>query len=221
MVDQQEFHHPFAGLLDHRRIGEHFGRLAIGAGPQILDAHGAGRGRLGRPALHLNQTHAAIAGHRQALMITEARNFGASGLSGLQQRVIVRNFDELAVDLDICHQPYSAAIDGTAPSLVDEYVYWSIRSSMTWRKLRIRPWIGQAAASPSAQMVWPSICLVTSNSMSISRFWAGPSTMRSMTRIIQPVPSRHGVHRPQLSCLKKAEMRQMALMISVDLSITI
>ena len=28
-----------------------------------------------------------------------------------------------------------------------------------------------------------------------------PSTMRSITRHIQPVPSRHGVHWPQLSCL--------------------
>ena len=43
---------------------------------------------------------------------------------------------------------------------------------------RIRPWIGQAAASPSAQIVWPSICLVTSSSMSISRFCARPSAMR-------------------------------------------
>ena len=30
------------------------------------------------------------------------------------------------------------------------------------RKCAIRPWIGHAAASPSAQMVWPSTCLVTS-----------------------------------------------------------
>ena len=30
---------------------------------------------------------------------------------------------------------------------------------------------------------------------------ASPLTRRSMTRIIQPVPSRQGVHWPQLSCL--------------------
>ena len=30
---------------------------------------------------------------------------------------------------------------------------------------------------------------------------ASPFTRRSITRIIQPVPSRHGVHWPQLSCL--------------------
>jgi hypothetical protein len=42
---------------------------------------------------------------------------------------------------------------------------------------------------------------VTSSSMSISDISASPVTMRSMTRHIQPVPSRHGVHWPQLSCL--------------------
>src|SRR3546814_3472561 len=43
-----------------------------------------------------------------------------------------------------------------------------MRRSISGRKCLIRPWIGHAAASPSAQMVWPSTCLVTSNSVSIS-----------------------------------------------------
>ena len=50
-------------------------------------------------------------------------------------------------------------------------------------------------------MVWPSIWVVTSISMSISRLWARPSAMRVSTRHIQPMPSRQGVHWPQLSCL--------------------
>ena len=50
-------------------------------------------------------------------------------------------------------------------------------------------------------MVWPSIWVVTSRSMSISFISADPAAMRSITRHIQPVPSRHGVHWPQLSCL--------------------
>ena len=53
----------------------------------------------------------------------------------------------------VSHPPYSAAIEGTAPSEVDDQVYWSMRASMTSRKLRIRPCTGQAAASPRAQMV--------------------------------------------------------------------
>ena len=50
-------------------------------------------------------------------------------------------------------------------------------------------------------MVWPSIWRVTCSSTSISATSARPSTMRSITRFTQPMPSRHGVHWPQLSCL--------------------
>ena len=46
-------------------------------------------------------------------------------------------------------------------------------------------------------------------------------TRRSITRIIQPVPSRQGVHWPQLSCLKNFDSRHTALITSVDWSITI
>ena len=42
---------------------------------------------------------------------------------------------------------------------------------------------------------------VTSSSMSISSSVGSPSTMRAIIRHSQPVPSRHGVHWPQLSCL--------------------
>ena len=59
---------------------------------------------------------------------------------------------------------------------------------------RGRPCTGQAAPSPKAQMVWPSICVVTSISISISRLCARPSAMRMSTRHIQPMPSRQGVH---------------------------
>src|SRR6185437_10263931 len=97
------------------------------------------------------------------------------------------------------HRPYSAAM--RTGSLCGLAEYWSMRRSISGRKCAISPWIGQAAASPSAQIVWPSTSLVTSSSMSISRFCARPSAMRVITRHIQPVPSRHGVHWPQLSCL--------------------
>ena len=54
VVDEQELHHPFARLLDHRRIG--LDRLAV-RGRQR-----AARLRLGRSRRHLDQAHAAIAG---------------------------------------------------------------------------------------------------------------------------------------------------------------
>ena len=68
--------------------------------------------------------------------------------------------------------PYSAAT-GT-DGAIGLAACAAMRFSISGRKWRIRPWIGQAAASPSAQMVWPSISLLTSCSRSISRFSASP-----------------------------------------------
>src|SRR5262249_4358635 len=103
----------------------------------------------------------------------------------------------------LLHGHYSAAC-GTgsrAPRLSALREYSSMRRSISGRKCLSKPCTGHAAPSPKAQMVWPSICCVTCMSMSISRFCARPSAMRGSTRHIQPMPSRHGVHWPQLSCL--------------------
>ena len=96
-----------------------------------------------------------------------------------------------------------------------------MRSSITGRKWRIRPWIGQAAASPSAQIVWPSTWRVTCSSVSISSGSARPS--------------HHAVHHPHHPAGALAARRALAaafvlvelataarsrLMMSVDLSIT-
>ena len=56
---------------------------------------------------------------------------------------------------DFTHTHYSAASRAACSWL-------AIRRSSSGRKCLMRPWIGQAAASPKAQMVWPSTCLVTS-----------------------------------------------------------
>src|SRR6185436_489926 len=68
--------------------------------------------------------------------------------------------------------------------------------SNSWRKCLMKLCTGHAAASPSAQIVWPSILFATSTSMSMSAFEPLPSVMRVSTRCSQPVPSRHGVHCP-------------------------
>ena len=98
----------------------------------------------------------------------------------------------------------SVAVTGATAGVVSAAVSGNLasgRRSSSGRKWRMRPWIGHAAASPRAQMVWPSTCLVTCCSMSISSIAASPSRRRSIMRHIQPVPSRQGVHWPQLSCL--------------------
>ena len=107
MVDQQKLEHALARLAHHRRIGLDHRRLAVGAGAQVLDRHRAGGGRLGRPALNLDQAHAAIAGDRQALVEAEARHFGARRLARLQQRVFRRNVELFAVDDDLAHAAFS------------------------------------------------------------------------------------------------------------------
>src|SRR5690606_35585901 len=104
VVDEQELHHPFAGLLHHRRVSEDFRQFAVRAGANITHAHGAGRGRLWRAALHLDQTHAAVAGNRQTLVETETRNLGPGFLARLQQREMIRNLDFLTVNLQLCHR---------------------------------------------------------------------------------------------------------------------
>src|SRR5690606_2078374 len=172
-----------ARLLDHRADG--LDHLPFGGRQR------ARRLRLRRAGGDLDETHAAIAGDRQAFMVAEARNFLPRHLARLQNGRALRNVEFYAIYGNFRH--YSAA--SNAPP------FSRMRRSISGRKWRIRPWIGHAAASPSAQMVWPSTCLVTSNSVSISLMSASPVRSRSITRHIQPVPSRHGVHWPQLSCL--------------------
>lgn len=60
-----------------------------------------------------------------------------------------------------------------------------------------------AVSISSAQAVksGSSFTHVNSSNMSISLSWARPSTILSIMFIIHVVPSRHGVHCPQLSCL--------------------
>src|SRR5690606_35398147 len=76
---------------------------------------------------------------------------------------------------------------------------FTIAYSNSCQKWRRKPCTGQAAASPKAQMVWPSICPAAVRSMCRSSSVASRLAMRVSMRYIQPVPSRHGVHWPQLS----------------------
>ena len=112
VVDQQELHHAFARLAHHRRPGVDLGRLALGARPAVAHAPGARRDRLGR-ALELNQAHAAIAGDREPLVEAEARDLGTGGLAGLQQRVLRRDVDLLAVDDELGHGHSAATRTGS------------------------------------------------------------------------------------------------------------
>ncbi|MNY58474.1 hypothetical protein D3C86_1948140 [compost metagenome] len=102
MVDEQELHHPFAGLLHHRRVGEDL--LTFGG------RQGARSLRLRRSRLHLDQAHPAVAGDGQALMVAETRDLVPGALGDLKHGHAGFELGFNAVDLGDRHYDYSAAI---------------------------------------------------------------------------------------------------------------
>ena len=76
-------------------------------------------------------------------------------------------------------------------------VFGLMRASNSARNLVRKPSIGQAAASPSAQMVLPPMPLAMLARSSTSPASPSPRASRLQTRDSQPEPSRHGVHWPQ------------------------
>ena len=101
VIDEQEFHHAFAGFLHHGRFGENDRRLAVRAGAQIPNRDGAGSRRLRRATFDLDKAHPAIAGDRQPLVKAKARNLRPCLLAGLEQRIFRRD-----VDFDIVHDEF-------------------------------------------------------------------------------------------------------------------
>ena len=83
-------------LLNRRRVGAN--NHAFG------HRHGAGGDRFGRP-LHLDQTHAAIAGDGEAFMEAEMGNFNPELLASLQDGQSRFHLDLLAIDGELRHGP--------------------------------------------------------------------------------------------------------------------
>ena len=209
MVDQQEFHHAAARLAHHRAVGVH--HHAVG------DRIGAGGDRLRRRLLDLDQAHAAIAGDRQALVVAEARNFDAGRLAGLQHgraggtSTSMPSMVTLAIRIPgwansvgeaawpySATRPsrYSAVAAGRACAIGGDALFHH-RPEMPDQALD-RPGRGVAQRADRVALDLPRHLLQRVDFVDGS---ARPSTMRFITRIIQPVPSRHGVHWPQLSCM--------------------
>ena len=149
MVDEQELHHAFAGLLDHRRVGEHLRDFAVRAGAEVAHAHGAGRLRLRRPALHLDQAHAAVAGDRQPLVEAEARHFRARLLRRLKQRVVVGYLYLFPVDLQLSHSTFFP-IRRNAPAAKAS----PAADATSQRRNRCRRWRANARAAPYLPRHW-------------------------------------------------------------------
>ena len=151
MVDQQELHHALARLLHHRRGGEDLHacrRPAARSSPAAwADLASPRPGTCGSCRRSTGARGSRSAGSRRPPARRPAGSVMPAGTSISTPSI---------VSLGIaCSLPYSAASFSVRARM---------RRSISGRKWRIRPWIGQAAASPSAQIVWPSTCLVTSSS---------------------------------------------------------
>jgi hypothetical protein len=107
MIDEQELHHALARLLDEFGGRDDF--------LIVRRRQCAGSLGLGRPRLHLDQAHPAIAGDGQPLMVAEARNLLARKLARLQHGRALRNLDLDAVDFDLGHA--SAHRAGCGPAV--------------------------------------------------------------------------------------------------------
>ena len=101
MVDEQELHGPLLGLDRPGRTG-----LDLHAGP---DRGGTGRHRFGEGAtalLRLHQTHAAISGDGELLVIAETRDRDALTVGDRDDHLARCRFTDATVDLDgelFCH----------------------------------------------------------------------------------------------------------------------
>ena len=94
MVDEEEFEHAAAGVLDLIGLGAHHHAL--------LDLGGAGEQELGA-ALHLDQTHAAAAGDGQGRVIAVMGDLDAMGESGFEDGGSRLDGDLLVVYLESGH----------------------------------------------------------------------------------------------------------------------
>src|SRR5690606_7588039 len=160
----------------------------------------------------LDQAHAAVGRDRQLVVVAEARDRDPGPVRGLDDHRSLGRGELDAVDEDGDVVGREVRIDGLGAHATSAFgttvpLRWSStrnrpltilysNSSQKWRR---KPCTGQAAASPKAQMVWPSIWPAAARSMCRSSTVARPSTTRVTMRHIHPVPSRHGVHWPQLS----------------------
>src|SRR5207253_588119 len=195
VVDQEELEHAFlvfvhlvGGGLDHHAFS---------------DVDGAGRLQL-RHLLDLDQAHPADRDRRHLGMRAEDRDVDADRLGGVEDQGALRHRDRLAVDRERDLVGLHGGHYATASCTVflkgqpfSEMCSWnsSRKCLMTLRG-------NQVEASPRGQKERPSMLYPMSSSRSTSPGFASPASKRSKIFAIQKVPSRQGVHLPQLSWWK-------------------
>ena len=154
MIDQQEFHDRLLGLDSLVALGAHDHALR--------HWRGTGRHGLGR-FFDVYQTHAAVGGNGQLLVIAEMRNVSTSFFSRMHHHAAFGHFHLLSVKFDFNHM---FSRDQAEVGAFCEAAF--IFASNSGRKCLIMARTGMAAASPRAQIVRPMMLTDTSSSRSMS-----------------------------------------------------
>ena len=153
VVDKQEFHHPVARLFYHWRVGEHFHFIGRRQRTRRL--------RLRRPRLHFHQTHAAVAGDFQPIMVTKPWNLHPRAITHLDDGFTRVEFNFVSVDFKAGHGYFlsvvaevGAAVEdvalveaaGAADGALQEY--FSSSASIT-------AWAAGTLLAFAAALLWP------------------------------------------------------------------
>ncbi len=142
MIDQQEFHRRLLRRHRPRRTGEDL--------HAFRDRRRAGRHRL-RRLLHFDQAHAAVRRDGELLVIAEAWNVNSCCIGQLHDHLALARLQRPAVDFDVDDVvAHATACAGPSTTLLPPC---STMYSNSWRKCLRKLCTGQAAASPSAQIV--------------------------------------------------------------------
>src|SRR5439155_22987245 len=196
VVDEEKLEHPLLVLADLfcRRLDDH----ALG------DVDGAGRLQL-RHLLDFDQAHAADRHGRHLRVRAENRDVDVDRLGGVENQRSLGHGDGLPVDrqrdLVGLHRGHQAT--ASCAVLLKGHPFCETCSRNSSRKNLMTLRGNQVEASPSGQKERPSMLYPMSRSRSTSVAFASPASKRSKRFDIQKVPSRQGVHLPQLSWWKK------------------
>ena len=153
--------------------------------------------------LHFHQAHAAGGLQREPFVVAEGRNLDADLLGGVDDQRSGGRLDLAAVDRELDRVSHVsplpmctsiAVVRARACQLPD------VRFELVAELLHERRWSASPRRRPSGQNVRPSMFLASSPIRSMSVRVPPPSSKRCSILRSQVVPSRQGMHQPQLSC---------------------
>src|SRR5205807_7261627 len=134
---------------------------------------------------------------REPLVVAEGRHFDSRRFGGVDQQSLRRGLHRAPIDRQVDNVGhYTPTMLPACSKGQGLPLRWS---SNSWRNFSTMEIVGSAAASPSGQNVRPSMFFEISPIRLMSVVVPCPSWKRVRIFFSQVVPSRHGMHQPQLS----------------------